>query len=491
MMRQDKHHSETYFSWKNANFSQIISSIAKNNPTVGSQPHPNFIRNRILAKNEVGRINYRKSGALPLKIHRRELITSAGGNPRTSVKIDVFNRPQGNLAIPTSTDVCSSNSLPVDLQIPNSRNENGLMDCNVKTANVCMVDNARRRVRSGGMVRSKSYCTDTNQYLVSRNRTFAQNQYNLVRTTESSLLNPETEKVGDNKSNLNTFYKNNMFVANGSEKCETLPYIVEEEYNNGTLIPYTNATQNRFQYSWYSDSLFLDVFLPYGEYHLEEFNSVLMNEMTKNGHYYINKSNGSYEYLLKFIYNYQLKKIELQALQFSNFEGNSNYMRPTGFPSWGTTNINKTPSVKILAGSKLQLAVGFLGSDTVPYPSDYATRTTNYAITSNINAKLQPKYIYPSITYKPSNYKYANQGAVSSSSRILRLQYDTVNTAASSYSGVFGKNVANAMSYRVSENINNFKDKLGYPLTKTPVFSRGTMECQTYTPVCNTAEYNK
>ncbi len=488
MMQQVKHHPIPIISWKNANFSQIVSSIAKNEPAIGDAPHPNFIRNRILPKNQVGRIPYRKSGALPLKIYRRETNANAKGNPRTSVKIDEFNRPQGTLVSSSSTPgECLGTALPMDLQLPNSRSENGTMDCNISNASVCMEDNARRRVRSGGMIRSKSYCTNTNQYLTARNRTFVQNQYNLVRTSESSLLTPETEKVADNKSNLGVFYKNNLFVANGQEQCETAKYRVEEEYSAGVLIPYNNAVHTRFQYYWDTSATPVDVFLPYGEYHLEEFNAVLINTMNANNHYYINKTTETREYLLKFVYNYQLKKIELQAFTFASFNGNSNYTLPSG-ASWQSGT--KTPAVKIFAGSKLQYAVGFIGSDTTPYPSDYQTRTTNYAAASNMQFTLLPRYIYSAITYKPSNYKYANQGAVSSSARILRLQYDTVNSAASSYSGVFGKNVANAMAYRTSENINNFKEKLGYPLTKTPTFTRGEFECKQYQS-CNTAEYNK
>lgn len=485
MMQQDRNHPIPYFSWKNANFSQIVTSIAKNTPTTGDAPHPNFIRNRILPKNQIGRINIRKSGALPLKIYRRELNTNPTGNPRVAIKIDEFNRPNGNL-VKSNTSPCLENALPADLQTPNSRSENGLMDCNINNASVCMADNARRRVRSGGMIRNKSYCTDTPQYLTSRNRTFVQNQYNLVRTTESSLLNPETEKIADNKSNLNSFYRNNMFVANGSDKCETAPYVVENEYLNEDLIPFDsgNAVHNTFQYYWDSSSTPVNVFLPYGEYHLEEFNSVLTNKMVEQGHYYINKTTGTNEYLLKLIYNYQLKKIELQALPFAFFEANpAMYMRSQA--GW-SSNVTKTPAIKILELSKLQYSVG-LNAGT--YPADYMLRTEKYAVVSNISGKLLPRYIYPSITYKPSNYKYSNQGAVSSSSRLLRLQYDTINTAASSYSGVLGKNVAHAMSYRVSENINKFKDKLGYPLKKTPVFSKGVQECYNYTS-CNTAEYN-
>jgi hypothetical protein len=52
--------------------------------------------------------------------------------------------------------------------------------------------------------------------------------------------------------------------------------------------------------------------------------------------------------------------------------------------------------------------------------------------------------------YKPSNAKYATQGAVSSSSRITRLKLDTVNSNASSFRSALGAAASNAGKYRGS-----------------------------------------
>lgn len=487
MIKQNKHHTISYVPWKNASFSQILGAVAKNNPEPTSEPHPNFIRNRIVIKGQHKRINYRSSGALPLKIYRKEIAVHAPqGNPRTSVKIDDFNRPQGNLVSSSRDDHCLGNILPMDLQLPNSRSENGTMTCSNTDSNVCMADNARRRVRSGGMVRDKSYCTDNHQYLTSRNRTFVQNQYNLVRTAPPSLITPQSEPIASDKSNLNVFYQNNMFVSNGSEKCATTTYTVEIEYSGGVALPYNGGQtlHNIYQYHWDSSSQPYYVFLPYGQYSLEDFTGIIINTMETNKHYYVNKTTGNHEYLLKFVYNYQLKKIEFQSFLFSNYEGNPNYQKPAG-ALWTIPSHIKCPYIKLYLNSHLLDALGFTAGT---YPVDYGTRTTNYAALSAYAFKLLPKYLYPSITYKPSNYKYSTQGAVSSSSRLLRLQYNTINTVAKSYGDVFGNNVANAMAYRVNESINNFKDKLGYPLTKTPVFNTATGEmiCQKYES-CHTA----
>jgi hypothetical protein len=75
--------------------------------------------------------------------------------------------------------------------------------------------------------------------------------------------------------------------------------------------------------------------------------------------------------------------------------------------------------------------------------------------------------------YKPNNSRFAQQGAASSSALISRKKYDTIVSTAKSYDVAFGKNVANALSYRTSENLNSYKEKLGYPMKNTPIFKPG------------------
>ena len=73
--------------------------------------------------------------------------------------------------------------------------------------------------------------------------------------------------------------------------------------------------------------------------------------------------------------------------------------------------------------------------------------------------------------YKPNNPQYSQQGAVSSSSRIQRLKYNSITDSAYSYQTAYGKNVANALAYGVPANGYTIKDKIGYPLKCTPKFS--------------------
>lgn len=51
-------------------------------------------------------------------------------------------------------------------------------------------------------------------------------------------------------------------------------------------------------------------------------------------------------------------------------------------------------------------------------------------------------------TYKPNNEKFSQQGAVSSSSRIHRLKYDTITNNAASFKSAYGSSAANAGKYR-------------------------------------------
>jgi hypothetical protein len=86
----------------------------------------------------------------------------------------------------------------------------------------------------------------------------------------------------------------------------------------------------------------------------------------------------------------------------------------------------------------------------------------NYIVSGNSHAKpgssLATNNVYqqntsgsfevtkPIVIFKPNNAKYGQQGGVSSSSRIERLKYDTMQTVAKKYKDTYG---TNSQSYRV------------------------------------------
>lgn len=85
------------------------------------------------------------------------------------------------------------------------------------------------------------------------------------------------------------------------------------------------------------------------------------------------------------------------------------------------------------------------------------------------------------VVYKPNNAKFACQGSVTSSSRLLRKKLDTITTNASKSLLPYGTAVANAMQYGISDSIFTFKNKFAFPTKKTPTANKysSTMQCCT------------
>lgn len=96
----------------------------------------------------------------------------------------------------------------------------------------------------------------------------------------------------------------------------------------------------------------------------------------------------------------------------------------------------------------------------------YASNTVSHCSTTDLSTNYVPVY------YKPNNSKFAEQGAVTSSNRLVRLKYDTITKAGLTFRSALGTSVENALAYGVPENGYTIKDKIGYPLNKTPTFSK-------------------
>ena len=476
-----------YTQWKSMPAIQVTTTRQKNGTLFTNRPIRNVFRSTYIPKGTSHRIN-KKSGARPLKIYRRELIVDLSrnctGNPRTSTSIDELARPNGYLVNSKQEGLVNY----LDLELPNGKYENGTQTCN--NANTCMVTNALRRVRSSGNMKRQNalfpdtgaYYTSTNQYLVGRNRTFAQNQYSLVRYGDASLLNTNPGTTSFDKYNLNVFTKNNAFSTNGI--MHTSKYVIYPEYdgigtaNNdqGNVLPYEYGPIDNFiEYTWL-DGIVYSIHFPYGEYTIDVFNARMIDGMIQNKHYYVNTSTGSKIFLMRFIYNTVQCKVEFQSLNCMPYASNSTNYKSADSGTYSGNTSNVLPQLIVPSDSSIKNAFGLSSSpgyDSYPSSPTAANfpNNANYAITSNIQHGLYPNYSV--IHYKPNNPKFAQQGAVSSSSLVSRKKYDTITTTAQTYMGPFGSNVANALSYSVSENINNYKAKLGYPLTSTPVFKVG------------------
>ena len=147
-------------SWKGLTINQINSKISKNTGTVQGQ------RNLFKAN--------------PVRLPRRELRTSDSNNcSRNSISLNTINIP-GGVVSNSSSNTTNNILLTKEVPVPNNSCEYP-GTCNSITS---PIENAKRRVRSGGMIRqkyhettnNKAYHNNTNEYLQSRNMTYKQNQ---------------------------------------------------------------------------------------------------------------------------------------------------------------------------------------------------------------------------------------------------------------------------------------------------------------------------
>ena len=84
------------------------------------------------------------------------------------------------------------------------------------------------------------------------------------------------------------------------------------------------------------------------------------------------------------------------------------------------------------------------------------------------------KSSYVPTIYKPNNSEFAQQGGVSSSTRLLRKKYDTITDVAGRYRTSYGASMANSLAYGVpiADQPNTIKSKIGYPVKCTPVVDK-------------------
>jgi hypothetical protein len=88
------------------------------------------------------------------------------------------------------------------------------------------------------------------------------------------------------------------------------------------------------------------------------------------------------------------------------------------------------------------------------------------------------------VYYKPSNSKFAQQGAVNSGSYLLRKKFDTITDNTVMYRKAYGNQVASAMGYGSAQGVYTYKDKIAFPVKKTPVFpsyikdTEGMLKCR-------------
>jgi len=453
------HNQRAEISWKGRTINQITSTIQKNGTNVGKS---------------TGDIIFR---AMPLKLYRRELavnvpVKSGCPNSRISSSIDVFNQPGGSVVLSMNETNRDTFGQLNTLEYSAPGNLNETYGCNgggATSSYNCAEKNARKRCRSSGIIKRTydparseiAYFTNTNQYLVSRSKTFLQNQYRHVRSNDISIV-------------TNPLVNKETYSPNGISHCPKA---------------YIAAGSNVFYYYWIdasgaagdfsSTAKRYTVTIPPGNYDVHELNAVLQNTMYENKHYFVYTTTHTNAFLMNMIYNNTNGCVEIQTFSSANFANTANYTIPTG-ASWTRPAVNVVPVYSIPA-TGIQNVIGFSSGF---YPNVAANSganivnpNTSYGALSNLPHTIYPSY---SITYyKPSNSRFATQGGVSSSDMTQRVKYETISRNGLAYTSALGAQVGSAMSYGVSEQVYTQKDKIGYPVTMTPVIDKytGAMKC--------------
>lgn len=425
--------NDVVIDWKGTYFQQISAGIKYNKRMNGTN---------------VGAGDIFRSR--PLRIYRKEIASSDIDhcNPRISMSIDDLNKPGGTI----TTSVLTARGLATIEDITYSNNS-----CDHPSTNeLCSTflsaeNNARRRVRSSGMLRPKynpntnklTYCTTSEQYLSSRNRTFDQNKYFHVR------LGNDTAKPGS------AYSIQNVYSANGLSDC------------NKCVIPSTS-----FQYKWI-DGINYTVNLSAGSYNIDDLNNSLHMTMETNKHFYVNNPFKIHIYLLNFEHDTTADRIIIKSIVTNTtIHSNPTHSLPeiadlTLLP-WRlvipTAPLCANPS--IIVSGPISQVIGF-GAGTYPAAQN---NTSNVSVLGTSSPLLKPTYV--PIYYKPNNPQFAVQGAVSSGDLINRKKYDTITSVGASYRSAYGNQTANALAYGSSMYGYTSKDKIGYPMKKTPTFSK-------------------
>ena len=476
-------------SWKGQTFNQIVGGLRRNSNST------------VIQKQNL-------HTAQPTRHYRKE-IANASVCSRASISLDDFTSPGGTI-VNSNSGYQTKNVVVAEFGLTTNKSERPSTTCD-KIACSKAAD-ARRRVRSSGNVKrafiqsknNDKYYTSTNEYLVSRNLTVAQNQYSYVRFGDATV------EPGSGKS------LNNIYSPAGINHCAKVS------------IRGFSATP-LFTYQWI-DGEVVEVNFPDGDYDLGELVNLFQNVMILQGHYYTNKVSGKKEFAMNFAYNVRTDRIQIQCKAVNNVVfPTSAYTIPLGGVS--LTKYAVVPVIRVLPNVFQQI----IGVDAGYYPTyvsqgifDHSINGANITketypgtgagapafylqpyseggspdsnvfngsedinintypnpINQNYDGTMSPKIGTPYVPlyYKPSNSKFATQGSVDASSRLARLKYDTITSSASTFTTAYGRHTANALAYGVPGPGASFKERIGYSTSCQPtanLISNQMMKCTT------------
>jgi hypothetical protein len=104
---------------------------------------------------------------------------------------------------------------------------------------------------------------------------------------------------------------------------------------------------------------------------------------------------------------------------------------------------------------------------------DYSVDHTQYLNSRKISFQQNTfHYENDNVIYKPNNDNFACEGAVSSSSFLLRKKFNTIRTNTNKLLKPYGPAVSNAMAYGIADSISTYKNKFAFPTKLTPTFKK-------------------
>jgi len=415
--------------WKGKTLYEVVATIQKNSNNVSS-----------LSTNQIRR-------AMPLKIYRKEIhniknqTLAKNCSGRISTKIVDIDMPGSTIVSEISKSYSNGLVNTLDINQTTLSAENG--SCNAPLACFSPAYNARKRVRSAGMIPRKydinknndTYNSSTQQYLTSRNMTIKQNEFHYIRKGNSGFM----PGPGLGSSNI--------YSPGGLSHCYQ-PFISISNNNN------------KFGYKWYDSATYYNytVTIPDGKYDPFSLNAIFQTAQLVNKTY-ITSSTGTNKFLMAISYDTVAQSITLitDEVLYSNY---NTYSKPVGAQwNWESNNSLKT-YINVL-NNKFADLIGFL-------PGEYSNGTNNTAFCGFI----LPTYV--PLHYKPNNPTFAVQGAVDSSARIQRVKYNTITNGAALIKSAYGSAAANALAYGVSEQAYTAKTAVGDKAKLTPIIDPKT-----------------
>lgn len=428
------------FGWKGKIFYQVTATIQRN------------LKNAAyLSSNQLMK-------PLPLTIYRREIHDISGQvlpkncNSRVSLKVSDFETP-GNNVVSRTLDPYYSNGLvnTLDINPTTLSAENGA--CN--NATDCFLSpqmNAKRRCRSAGMMPRKfntarnndTYSSSTQQYLVSRNRTIKQNEYNYIRKGSSGIV-PGPGLAASN-----------IYSPGGLSHCAQ-PTISISQNNN------------YFQYTWADQHIYTAV-IPAGTYDINALNQAFQTIQIQNLTYLIGP-NSTKVFLMNISFDTKTQSVILYAGVTNKFTG---YTAPP-LASWSVSSFpatNPTPTNPLL-GYTLGATYFIIPNTNIQSLLGFYQGTYYGGIAESSSAsQIQPSYV--PLYYKPNNPEFGVQGAVDASTKTSRNKFNAITSGASGIRSAYGNAAAAALAYGVSEQAYTAKTAAGDKWTYTPVINPST-----------------